>query len=147
MPTTPTWKDEVWTLPNSVFKEPHVAQLYARISDALRRDLEERGANVFDHLMAERLVFSYCLVREKDAKATYQKAWANDKVRRDTLKDFLNVVEGIQRRWIREDWNDAEESVKRKLAGALNEALMDVDPSLSGMLRTKLSEELAKAGI
>jgi uncharacterized membrane-anchored protein YjiN (DUF445 family) len=141
------YENEVWVIPTGVFQATKVADLYAKIGDALRKELEDRGANVFDHLLAERLVFSYCLVRDKDAKAGYTKAWANDKVRRDTLQDFIGAVENVQRRWIREDWQDAEETVKRKLAGALNEALLDVDPSLSGMLRQRLSEELAKAGL
>jgi hypothetical protein len=130
-----------------VFQAAKVGDLYAKIGDALRKELEDRGANVFDHLLAERLVFSYCLVRDRDAKAGYAKSWANDRVRQVTLKDFMQAVEGMQRRWVREDWQDAEETVKRKMAGALNEALLDVDPSLSGMLRQRLSEELAKAGL
>jgi uncharacterized membrane-anchored protein YjiN (DUF445 family) len=141
------YEDQVWVLPEGVFLNSKVVTLYTQIGDEVRTQLGDRGANVFDHLLAERLVFAYCHVRDKDAKAGTTQAWASDRVRRETLKDFLGAVENLQRRWVREDWQDAEETVKRKMAGALNEVLMDVDPTVAQELRARLSEELAKAGL
>lgn len=142
-----TYENLVWTLPDGVFVSDAVKQLYSQSADEIRTELEDRGANIFDHLLAERILFAYCHIRDKDAQAGTKAAWAHDRVRRETLKDFFSAAENIQRRWLRSDWADAEETVKRKLAGALNEALLDIDPSVAGHLRDKLSEELAKAGI
>lgn len=145
--TKKVYEDRVWTIPDGVFTDQKVIELYALVSDVVRNELGDRGANALDHLLTERIVFAYCHIRDKDAKAGTTQAWAHDRVRRETIKDFFAAVENLQRRWLRADISDAEDAVKRKFATALRESLMDIDPSVADQLRQTLSEQLEKVGL
>jgi hypothetical protein len=144
-----TATDNIWVQPQAALPSPQAMSAYNTISDNMREELAARGAGIVDEMIAERICFLYAHMRQRETLTGIdgKPAFANDRARKETMQQWSAMAEQLQRRWDRMDMATTEEGVKKRLAGAVDQALLDMPPDLATTFRELLTSALEEAGI
>lgn len=142
-------KDEFWIQPSQAISDTAVQMIYNYVQDQMREELKKRNANIVDEMLAERTCFLYAHIRQRESKtnAKGEEAFANDRARKETLQLWAQMAENLQRRWTQQDQANIGQAIMERLAGAVDKALLDIDPTVASHFRELLTDALEEVGL
>lgn len=141
--------NEFWVQPAQAISDLAVQSIYTFVQDQMREELDHRKANIVDQMLAERTCFLYAHIRQRESmtNAKGEAAFANDRARKETLQLWAQMAENLQRRWTQQDQANANQAILDRLAGAVDKALLDMDPTVAANFRELLTDALEEAGL
>lgn len=132
--------------PRSALREPF-SVIYASALNEFRKTVRNRDGNVFDYILAERLAFSYAILRQREADTGEEEDRLTDRTRRELNKDMIEFTISLKKIWNSEDRTDQSEALLKKVDKAVVDAMKSIPKDQAEILQSVLAKEFVKVGI